>query len=75
MTVTELINKLRRMDRDMIVRFAYDYGDRSHTTTTQPVCKVEEQPCRFSEYHRAFTLLDGDRDTSNDQIETFVVLL
>lgn len=51
MKVSELITLLQQQDQNADVHFAYDYGDRWHTTVAPAVQQVEAQHVEYSDYH------------------------
>jgi hypothetical protein len=64
-TVRELIERLREMDPNAGVYFAYDYGDRGHTRVAGDVTAVQAMAVERSAYHQMMKVSedeDADRD-------------
>ena len=60
MKVKELIAALANEDAEAEVHFAYDYGDRSHTTVAPKVRRVEPATVRWSDYHRSPSVIEDE---------------
>jgi len=79
MTVQELIEELKDMDKDMKVEFSYNSGDHWNTQVAQDIREVEEVDVAFSSYHNADKVLDDGVDTTSgtedgEEIKTVVLL-
>lgn len=74
MTVKELIRALQSVsDPDMEVKFAYDYGDRSHTNVCDDANCVEELDVIYSEYFNRDRIVDADEDEKPDARRIVVI--
>lgn len=73
MTVRELIETLNEYDDDMIVRFAFDYGDRSHTHIAREVTNVNIEQVRHNSYVNEIALADLRYDDEKDTEEALVL--
>jgi len=60
MKVKDLIEKLRYMDQEADVHYAYGYGDHWRTTVAPKVSEVFEGAVVYSDYHRMDKLADED---------------
>lgn len=74
MTAAELISELEKYDPNMIVRFMYDYGDRSNTMVTPEVNTVSEGYTDFSSYvnEEAFVEIPDDEKV-DDQFKSIIL--
>lgn len=73
MTVRELIETLNEYDDDMIVRFAFDYGDLSHTHIAREVTNVNIEQVRHNSYVNEIALADLRYDDEKDTEEALVL--
>jgi len=65
MKVSRLIELLQEEDPEAEVKFAYDYGDYSHTQVAATVDDVEAGYVTFSEYHRMDSVVEPDDEETD----------
>ena len=66
MTVEELIEELKYMDKNAEVHFAYNYGDHWRTEVAPRVGRVDEGVVEYSEYHRMDKIANEDYDDEEE---------
>ena len=69
MTVEELIEELKYMDKNAEVHFAYNYGDHWRTEVAPRVGRVDEGVVEYSEYHRMDKIANEDYDDEEDGVQ------
>lgn len=67
LTVRDLIEELQGLDPDLPVVLSYKYGDRPNTEVAEIVRCADEDSVEWSEYHRAFKVVNQDRDSEEVQ--------
>jgi len=71
MTVGELIEQLKGLDKNLPVHFAYNYGDYWKTVVAPEVSSIEEMPVKHSSYHNMPKLIEDDE--SGETISAIVL--
>jgi len=75
LTVQELIDMLQEIDdKSLPVVFSYNYGDHWHTTVLGEIGQVQEETCKWSDYHSMFSLPERDSE-DDDEADIPVIVL
>jgi hypothetical protein len=75
MNVKELREVLEEFDDDTIVRFSYDYGDRSHHYVAREVEYVDMQLVKHSDYIGDMVIDDNEDGEFIDDNDCYAVVL
>jgi len=75
MTKAELIEYLEEYDDDMEVCISYDYGDHWRTQVGEDIRRVEPATLFWSDYHRAWSVAEEDREYGLTKRKEAIILL